>query len=121
MECLPVEKIAEGGDWTSELKLDGYRLQAVKAGGKVILYSRRGSNNLNSIVAPAQRDHFTVRQKVCCERIRVHGELEIRWIYFHGEGVGRLIFVREQHSDFDALYLGLTTEHFTDFHRASWV
>jgi bifunctional non-homologous end joining protein LigD len=42
MECLPVEKIPEGDNWTYEMKLDGYRLQAVKAGGKVILYSRRG-------------------------------------------------------------------------------
>jgi DNA ligase D-like protein (predicted ligase) len=42
MECLPVEKIPEGDNWTYELKLDGYRLQAVKGGGKVILYSRRG-------------------------------------------------------------------------------
>lgn len=42
MECLPVEKIPEGDNWSYELKLDGYRLQAVKAGGKVILYSRRG-------------------------------------------------------------------------------
>jgi bifunctional non-homologous end joining protein LigD len=41
MECLPVEKIPEGGNWTYELKLDGYRLQVVKASGKVILYSRR--------------------------------------------------------------------------------
>jgi bifunctional non-homologous end joining protein LigD len=42
MECLPVQKIPAGDNWTYELKLDGYRLQAVKAGGKVILYSRRG-------------------------------------------------------------------------------
>jgi bifunctional non-homologous end joining protein LigD len=42
MECLPVEKIPEGYNWTYELKLDGYRLQAVKGGGQVILYSRRG-------------------------------------------------------------------------------
>jgi bifunctional non-homologous end joining protein LigD len=41
VECLPVEKIPEGDNRTYELKLDGYRLQAVKAGGKVILYSRR--------------------------------------------------------------------------------
>jgi bifunctional non-homologous end joining protein LigD len=31
MECLPVEKIPEDDNWTYELKLDGYRLQAVKA------------------------------------------------------------------------------------------
>jgi DNA ligase D-like protein (predicted ligase) len=44
MECLPVEKIPEGELWTYELKLDGYRLVAVKAGGKVTLYSRRGTD-----------------------------------------------------------------------------
>jgi bifunctional non-homologous end joining protein LigD len=44
MECLPVAKIAEGPQWTYELKLDGYRLEAVKAGGRVALYSRRGND-----------------------------------------------------------------------------
>jgi DNA ligase D-like protein (predicted ligase) len=44
MECLPVEKIPEGEVWTYELKLDGYRLEAVKTGGKVTLYSRRGTD-----------------------------------------------------------------------------
>jgi ATP-dependent DNA ligase len=44
MECLPVEKIPEGDLWTYELKLDGYRLEAVKTGGKVTLYSRRGTD-----------------------------------------------------------------------------
>ena len=44
MECLPVAKIAEGPQWTYELKLDGYRLEAVKTGGRVTLYSRRGND-----------------------------------------------------------------------------
>jgi DNA ligase D-like protein (predicted ligase) len=44
MECLPVEKIPEGDLWTYELKLDGYRLEAVKTAGKVTLYSRRGTD-----------------------------------------------------------------------------
>lgn len=44
MECLPVAKIAEGPQWTFELKLDGYRLEAVKTGGRVTLYSRRGND-----------------------------------------------------------------------------
>jgi bifunctional non-homologous end joining protein LigD len=44
MECLPVEKVPEGDIWTYELKLDGYRLLAVKTRGKVILYSRRGTD-----------------------------------------------------------------------------
>jgi DNA ligase D-like protein (predicted ligase) len=44
MECLPVEKIPEGDLWTYELKLDGYRLVGVRTGGKVTLYSRRGTD-----------------------------------------------------------------------------
>jgi bifunctional non-homologous end joining protein LigD len=44
MECLPVGKIAEGPQWTYELKLDGYRLEAVKTSGRVTLYSRRGND-----------------------------------------------------------------------------
>jgi DNA ligase D-like protein (predicted ligase) len=41
MECLSVTKIPDGPEWTYEIKLDGYRLQAVKCKGKVTLYSRR--------------------------------------------------------------------------------
>src|SRR3984885_13440985 len=44
MECLPGEHIMEGDLWTYELKLDGYRIEAVKTGGKVTLYSRRGTD-----------------------------------------------------------------------------
>lgn len=44
MECLPVEKIPQGAGWTHELKLDGYRIEAIKTGGKVSLYSRRGND-----------------------------------------------------------------------------
>jgi DNA ligase D-like protein (predicted ligase) len=43
MECLPVTKLPEGADWSYEIKLDGYRLEAVKKKGEVILYSRRGN------------------------------------------------------------------------------
>ncbi len=41
MDCLPVATLPEGPAWTYELKLDGYRLEAVKTRGKVTLYSRR--------------------------------------------------------------------------------
>jgi ATP-dependent DNA ligase len=44
MECLPGERIPEGDLWSYELKLDGYRIEAVKTGGKVTLYSRRGTD-----------------------------------------------------------------------------
>jgi len=41
MDCLPVPKIPEGPEWTYEIKLDGYRLEVVRSGGKTALYSRR--------------------------------------------------------------------------------
>jgi bifunctional non-homologous end joining protein LigD len=41
MDCLPVAKLPEGPQWTYEIKLDGYRLEAVKTKGKVTVYSRR--------------------------------------------------------------------------------
>ena len=43
MECLPVTKLPEGPEWTYEIKLDGYRLEAVKQSGHTSLYSRRGN------------------------------------------------------------------------------
>jgi bifunctional non-homologous end joining protein LigD len=46
MECLPVPKLPEGPAWTYEIKLDGYRLEIVRNGGKTTLYSRR-QNVLN--------------------------------------------------------------------------
>jgi len=41
MDCLPVSEVPEGPEWTYEIKLDGYRLEAVKTKGKVTVYSRR--------------------------------------------------------------------------------
>jgi ATP-dependent DNA ligase len=46
MDCLPAVKIPEGPEWTYEVKLDGYRLEAVKSKRAVTLYSRR-KNVLN--------------------------------------------------------------------------
>src|SRR5579859_4477318 len=39
-----VRTLPEGPEWEYELKLDGYRLQAVKESQKVHLYSRRGND-----------------------------------------------------------------------------
>jgi ATP-dependent DNA ligase len=65
MDCLPVEKIPEGDIWSYELKLDGYRLEAVKTGGKVTLYSRRGISwntgtveSVSAIALPSNLDYL---------------------------------------------------------------
>jgi ATP-dependent DNA ligase len=47
MECLPVAKLPEGPEWTYEIKLDGYRLEALKEPKETRLYSRR-ANLLNA-------------------------------------------------------------------------
>jgi bifunctional non-homologous end joining protein LigD len=39
-----VEKLPEGPQWEYELKLEGYRLEAIKSGDKVRLLSRRGND-----------------------------------------------------------------------------
>jgi bifunctional non-homologous end joining protein LigD len=40
-ECLAVTKLPEGQQWLYEIKLDGYRAEAAKSDGNLILYFRR--------------------------------------------------------------------------------
>ncbi len=40
MQCRPVDKLPEGGEWLYEIKLDGYRCLAVKRDKEASLYSR---------------------------------------------------------------------------------
>ena len=47
MLLLRTDRLPEGPDWLYELKLDGYRAQAIKAGGKVQLRSRN-DNDFNA-------------------------------------------------------------------------
>lgn len=58
MDCLAVPKIPEGPEWTYEIKLDGFRVEAVKQHGKVTLYSRRGNilNEKYPYIAIALKD-----------------------------------------------------------------
>jgi len=41
MECLAVSKLPKGSEWLWEIKLDGYRAEALKSGGNLFLLSRR--------------------------------------------------------------------------------
>jgi len=43
MECLPVPTLPEGKEWSYEIKLDGFRLEAVRQKGETTLFSRRGN------------------------------------------------------------------------------
>jgi DNA ligase D-like protein (predicted ligase) len=44
MECRAVNQLPSGDDWQYELKLDGYRLQAINNNGETHLFSRNGNN-----------------------------------------------------------------------------
>jgi DNA ligase D-like protein (predicted ligase) len=44
MECLPVNRLPEGSEWVYELKLDGYRAQAIRDKNGVHLLSRNGKS-----------------------------------------------------------------------------
>lgn len=44
MECRHTDKLPEGQEWQYELKLDGYRVQAIKNAGDVRLFSRNGKS-----------------------------------------------------------------------------
>jgi ATP-dependent DNA ligase len=40
MDCLPVTRLPEGPEWTYEIKLDGYRLEAVRCARILTLQPR---------------------------------------------------------------------------------
>jgi bifunctional non-homologous end joining protein LigD len=44
MECLPVARLPEGEEWIYELKLDGYRAQAIRDSKGIRLLSRNGKD-----------------------------------------------------------------------------
>lgn len=44
MECLSVEALAEGPEWSYEIKLDGYRGQVVHSSTGCLLLPRNGKD-----------------------------------------------------------------------------
>jgi bifunctional non-homologous end joining protein LigD len=44
MECLAVSKLPEGPDWVYEIKLDGYRAEAIRTADGLQFYSRNGKS-----------------------------------------------------------------------------
>ena len=57
MECCRSEG-AEGSQWTYELKLDGYRLEAFKSKGRVSLYSRGGTDMTKRLIMSLNPSKF---------------------------------------------------------------
>src|SRR5215469_9449304 len=58
MECLAVPKLPDGSQWVYQIKLDGYRVIAVKSSGKLNLFSKRRNpfNRQYSLVFEALAD-----------------------------------------------------------------
>jgi DNA ligase D-like protein (predicted ligase) len=58
MECLATSKLPEGSNWSYEIKLDGYRAEAVRSSNGVAFYSRNGKslNKKFPYVVEALRD-----------------------------------------------------------------
>ena len=44
MEVLPARELPDGGNWTYEAKLDGYRCVVARRKGGTTLWSRRGTS-----------------------------------------------------------------------------
>jgi bifunctional non-homologous end joining protein LigD len=43
MQVMPMRQLPDGGEWSYEAKLDGYRCLAARRSSGVILWSRRGN------------------------------------------------------------------------------
>jgi hypothetical protein len=60
-----VRTLPEGPEWEYELKLDGYRLEAIKDGDEVRLYSRRGNDFTKKLATIARRFQGSKKPLLC--------------------------------------------------------
>jgi hypothetical protein len=51
MECLPAKKLPTGDRWTYEVKLDGFRVQAIRTENRIALYSKQAKSSHQSVHA----------------------------------------------------------------------
>jgi ATP-dependent DNA ligase len=70
--CLPslADKPPSGGDWIHEIKLDGYRLLAIRDLAGVLLYTRRGNNWTSRFPLAAAGSSFKELIQIEVERMR---------------------------------------------------
>jgi ATP-dependent DNA ligase len=54
MECLSAKKLPTGKHWTYEIKLDGFRVEAVRTEDSVRLYSKQGKLMTSQFIQVAQ-------------------------------------------------------------------
>jgi hypothetical protein len=76
MVATLVRKLPEGPEWEYQVKFDGYRLQAIKEGDRVQLYSRRG-NDFTKRIRQNRHRRFQgssrlVRVPARCWRLQKH-------------------------------------------------
>jgi len=79
MECLSANKLPIGDRWTYEIKLDGFRLEAVRTESRVILYSKQGKLLTSQFMQVALE-----LEKLPCDTV-IDGEL----VALDGGGVPR--------------------------------
>ena len=95
MLLLRTETLPTGSDWVYELKFDGFRAQAIKTGGKVLLRSRNDKDfngRYPSIVRalPAMPEETVVDGEIVA--LDESGRPSVNALQNHGSGAANLVY-----------------------------